>query len=209
MKSVTLNFDGIFRICLGDPDPAIRVKGIEGLWECEDCALIRPLIEMLSGDSDEAVRAAAARALGKFSLLAEFRKVPLRYVPKISEALFSVIDNPQERLGLRCCAIEAVAPLSLPRVKEAIHHAYRSREFNLKISALRAMGRNADPNWLPMLLKELASPHLEMRVEAVKACGELGERNIVPYLSKLITDAPGQVRCAAIEALGKIIKVPE
>lgn len=204
VKNVTLNFDDLFRICLRDHDPVVRVKGIEGLWECEDCTLIRLLIEMLNEDSDEAVRAAAASALSRFALLAELRKVPLRHVAKISEALFSVIDNPQERVELRRCAIEAVAPLSSPPVKEVIDRAYRSRELNLKISALRAMGRNSDPYWLPILLKELTNPHLEVRVEAVRACGELGEEKVVPHLSRLIADAQSQVRCAAIEALGKI-----
>jgi HEAT repeat protein len=204
ISNAKLNFDPLFWICLQDPDPEVRVEAIKGLWECEDCTLITRLIEKLTQDSEEIVRATAAAALGKFALLAELQKISPRYIAKIRDVLFSIINDQEERPKVRCCAIEAAASLNLPKVKEIIYQTYMSQEIRLKISALRAMGRNCDPRWLPMLVKELSSPIPELRVEAARACGELGEEEVEPYLIKLTKDAEDQVRLTAIEALAKV-----
>lgn len=61
------DFDSLFRLCLKDEDAEVRAKAIEGLWECDDRAIVAPLARLLGGDPSDKVRAAAAIALGKFS----------------------------------------------------------------------------------------------------------------------------------------------
>ena len=58
-----LNFDIIFKNCLKDQDPGVRVNAIEGLWENEETPLISIFIRMLNEDTSETVQAAAAKAL--------------------------------------------------------------------------------------------------------------------------------------------------
>ena len=199
-----LNFDNVFQTCLQDSDATVRTKAIQGLWECDDCTLITTMIGLLKEDESKLVRAAAASALGKFALLAELRKVHPRHLIKITQALLSVIDAKGGAVEVKCRAIEAIATLSIPQVKDVIYAAYRSKNPKLQASAICAMGRSCDPLWFPLLLRELNSPDPEMRFEAARACGELGEEEAVPHLIKLLRDSDIQVRLAATKALGRI-----
>jgi len=203
-ENFKLNFDDTFLACLQDRDEIVRVKSIEGLWECENRFLIDPLITMLRDDSKESVRAAAAIALGKFAMLAELGKLRPDEGAKVERALLDVIVDQEEQLEVRRRAIEAIAPLSLPKVTEIIQQAYQSDDPRMRVSAIYAMGRNSDPAWLPMLVKELSSPDAEIRFEAVGACGELGEESAMPHLVRLIHDLDSQVQLSAIAALGQI-----
>ena len=203
-ENFKLNFDDTFLACLQDRDEIVRVKSIEGLWECENRFLIDPLITMLREDSKESVRAAAAIALGKFAMLAELGKLRPDEGAKVERALLDVIDDQEEQLEVRRRAIEAIAPLSLPKVTEIIQQAYQSDDPRMRVSAIYAMGRNSDPAWLPMLVKELSSPDAEIRFEAAGACGELGEESAMPHLVRLIHDLDSHVQLSAIAALGQI-----
>jgi HEAT repeat protein len=199
-----LNFDSIFKGRLIDQDAEVRSKAIEGLWESEEASLIDPLINLLEQDSSEKVQAAAATALGKFAMLAELEKLRPSHKSKLCQALLAVINNKSRPLEVKRRALEAAAPLSLPQMKKVIMEAYRSRNPKLKTSALFAMGKSCDQSWLPILLKELASPDVEVRYEAAGACGELGDKDATPYLVELVYDPDVDVQLAAIQALGKI-----
>ncbi|MFC2072929.1 HEAT repeat domain-containing protein [Chloroflexota bacterium] len=199
-----LNFDSIFKHCLKDQDDEVRSKAIEGLWENEEASLINPLVNLLEQDSSEKVQAAAATALGKFAMLAEFKKLRSVHTSKIQEALLAVISDKNRPVEVRRRALEEAAPISLPQVRTAIMEAYRSHNSRLRISAIYAMGKNCDPSWLPILLKELASADAEVRYEAAGACGELEEEEAVPHLIELINNPDVDVQMAAIQALGKI-----
>lgn len=203
-ENCRLDFNDIFRACLNDPDEIVRVKSIEGLWECEDRSLIDFLITLLREDSKKSVRAAAAMALGRFAMLAELEKLRPEDGEKVQVALLSAIENQEEQLEVRRRAIEAISPLSLPKVKDIICQAYDSDNAKMRASALYAMGRNCDPAWLSTLIKELASCDVEMRFEAAEACGELGSDEVAPHLVRLISDIDSQVQLSAIAALGHI-----
>jgi HEAT repeat protein len=202
--NVELNFDSIFRSCLGDQDANVRSEAIEGLWESEEASLIDPLISLLEQDSSEKVQATAATALGKFAMLAEHEKLRPHQSNKVSQALISVTDDKSKPVEVRRRTLEAAAPLSVPQVKAAIREAYQSRNTRLRVSSIYAMGKNCDPSWLPILLNELNNDDPEMRYEAVGACGELEEAEAVPYLVNLVDDPDIDVRLAAIQTLGKI-----
>lgn len=202
--NIELNFESIFENRLKDQDAEVRSKAIEGLWESEETSLINPLINLLEQDSSEKVQAAAATGLGKFAMLAEYQKLRSHHTAKVCQALLTAISDKSRPLEVRCRALEAAAPLSLPWVKEAIINAYQSRDAKLRVNAIYAMGRNCDCSWLPTLLKELGSDDVEIRYEAAGACGELGEKEAVPPLIGLINDPDTDVQLAAIQALGKI-----
>lgn len=202
--NMELNFDSIFKHCLRDQDEEVRSTAIEELWENEEAALIAPLINLLERDSSEKVQAAAAAALGKFVMLAEHGKLRSCHVLTVQEALLAVLDDKHRSEEVRRRALEAAAPLSLPRMRTAILEAYQGRNPRLKISAIYAMGKNCDPSWLQILLSELTSNDAEVRYEAAGACGELEEEEAASYLIKLDNDADIDVRIAAIKALGKV-----
>ena len=199
-----LDFDSIFKSSLRDRDTEVRSKAIEGLWESEEASLIDPLIDLLEQDSSEKVQAMAAAALGKFAMLAELKKLRSGHKSRVCQALLAVIDDKSKPIEVKRRALEAAAPLSLPRMKKVIVEAYQSGNPRLRVSALFAMGRSCNQSWLPILLKELTSTDAEIRYEAAGACGELGEEEAVPYLIELINDPDVDVQLTAIQALGKI-----
>ena len=199
-----LDFSSTFVFCLSDTDETIRLRAITGLEAEESHLLIAPLVRSLKEDSSAQVRAAAAIGLGKFAMLGELGKLSTYYADKIYTALLDVWDNKTEAVEVKRRALEAIAPLSLPRVKELIEETYHGNNVKLKASSLYAMGRNCDSMWLPTLLTELSSDEAEIRYEAANACGELGAVEAVPHLIKLTEDEDAQVQEAAIKALGEI-----
>ncbi|MFC2069586.1 HEAT repeat domain-containing protein [Chloroflexota bacterium] len=202
--NLELNFDVIFKYCLKDGDNRVRSKAIEGLWENEEASLIDSLINLLEQDSSERVQAASALALGKFAVLAEHGKLRDGYISSVQAALLSAIADKNKTPEVSRRALEAVAPISLPGVKEAIGEAYESSIPGFKISAIYAMGKSCDVVWLPVLLKELYSADAEVRYEAAGACGELEDEEAVLYLINLLDDSDVDVRMAVIQALGRI-----
>lgn len=201
--SAELNFDAIFRHHLFDPGEEIRSKAIEGLWENEDSSLIEPLIKIMQKDPSLKVRRDAAMALGRFTMLAEHKKINPDYMPVLCKTLLETY-NDSDDIDIKRRALESVAPLSLPRVERAILEAYKSDNIKLKASAIYAMGRNCSPDWINYAISELSSPLAELRYEAAGACGELGEEAAVPYLIEVADEDDMDVRIAAIVALGKI-----
>jgi HEAT repeat protein len=202
--NLELNFDSIYKFCLTDQDDEVRCSAIEGLWENEEASLLDPLINLLEQDVSDKVQAAAARALGKFAILAECKKLRPSHMSRIQKVLLAVIRDKNRPAEVRRRALESVAPISLPVVKTAIMEAYKSPNSRLKISSIYAMGKSCDPSWLPILLKEMVNDDAEVRYEAAGACGELEEETAVPGLIKLINDDDTDVQMAAIQALGKI-----
>ena len=118
--------------------------------------------------------------------------------------MLEVLENKTETAEVKRRALEAIAPLNLPRVKEFIEETYRSNDVKLKASSIYAMGRNCDSIWLFSLLTELNSDEAEIRYEAANACGELGAEEAVPSLIMLTKDEDAQVQEVAIKALGEI-----
>jgi HEAT repeat protein len=202
--SVELNFDSIFKSCLNDSDADVRSEAINGLWENEDPSLISSFIDLLNTDPSEKVQVSAAMALGRFALMAELGSISPRYGNLVGNVLLTAASDNSKSIEVRRRALEAVATLSIQQVKTAIKNAYESRDERLAISAVYAMGRNCDPDWLPILIKELNSSDAEMRYEAVCACGEIGNEDTIQYLLPIANDVDIDVRLAVIQTFGKI-----
>jgi len=202
--NVELNFDDIFLPALSDGDPRVRADAIRGLWEYDNRELIDPLIRLLSSDGDIDVRAEAALALGRFVLQWEFGALRDRYFQRVEEVLRQALANNDEDVEVRARSLEAIGACSLPWVRQAIRQAYNGGDRRLRVSAVHAMGRNCDPNWLPVVFEELSSSDPEMRYEAALACGSMADEATVPRLSPLLEDDDPEVRVATIAALGEI-----
>ncbi len=202
--NVELNFDAVFLAGLNDKDPDVRLESVQGLWEYEGPNLIGPLIRMLEGDEEAAVRAEAALALGRFVLLAEYGKLRERHFREVEGGLRRVLEDTAEIEEVRGRALEAIGAHNSPWVRQAISAAYESGVRRLKVSAVHAMGRSCQTRWLPLLLRELSHEDAEVRYEAALACGSLGDEKAVSHLAPLLADPDQEVREAAIAALGEI-----
>ncbi|MBF8299534.1 MAG: hypothetical protein HW397_583 [Dehalococcoidia bacterium] len=202
--NVELDFSALFRRLLDDEDADIRVKAIDGLWESQERPLIDPLVRLLRTDPEEAVRCAAAQALGRFALLAETGKLLPRDKERLASVLLAVIDGVEETVEVRRRAIEAISPLSMARVPEIIREAYESELPNLRASAIYAMGLTCNADWVDILLDEIDNDDPEMRYEAAVALGEIGNEETASKVGLLVDDPDPLVQAAALNALGNM-----
>ncbi len=200
----TVDFNAIFRLGLNDSDEEVRAYSIDGLWEDESPALVDSLLTMLASDPSISVRATAATSLGRFVLLAELGELDEQLGQSIVEALWQVLEDPHEALGVRRRVVEAISYCGEERVRAAIEQAYGHQSEKMRVSAVFSMGRSADPGWGSTVISELSSVNPEMRYEAARASGELELLEAVPSLISLIADPDREVQQAAISALGKI-----
>jgi HEAT repeat protein len=204
LKHFTLDFTEIYRFCLREKDAKIRAESIIALAEEENPLFIDNFINVLKEDSSREVRLASTAALGKLSMQGELGKISKKNTDIVYNALLDILDEKQENSSVRASALEAIAPLSKPRVKGLIEEAYHSEEKVLKISAIRAMGLNCNRMWLTALIDELQNNDDKLRYEAAKACGELGEEDAVLYLIDLVEDENPRIVEAAIMSIGEI-----
>lgn len=199
-----VDFSSILRHCLDDEDDMVRETAVIGLWESDDHTLVAPLMALLKADPSEQVRAAAATALGKFGELAQDGKLLPRYGERIKELLLDVLESDAASTHVRRRSLEAAAAFNTPRISELISDAYESPDQDVRTSALYAMGKTCDPQWLSTLLEATGDVDPAIRYEAAAACGELGEEDAVPHLITLAQDEDLQVQLSSIQALGSI-----
>lgn len=202
--NIELNFDAAFLLALADEEAEVRRAAIMGLWEYEGRDLIDALLELLRNDSDAAVRAEAASALGRFILQAEFDVLRSTDSERIEEALRRAFEDEGEIAEVRGRALESIGARSEAWVEGLIDRAYDSSDRRLRLSAVHAMGQSCDAAWLPKLATELESDDGEMRFEAAVACGSIGDDAATSYLVPLLHDEDAETQEAAIAALGEI-----
>ena len=70
-----VEFTPVFAHLFNDTYAIVRVAALDGVWDSTEPRLVRPIIGLLQSDRDVNVRAAAARALAHYVLLAEWGQV--------------------------------------------------------------------------------------------------------------------------------------
>ena len=201
--SAEYDFAPVFMAGLFDDDVQVRGESIKGLWEYEGDDLV-PVLMRLLGDPEALVRGEAALGLGRYLLRAELSDRADERVVEIESGLRTVLHDAGELPEVRGRALEALGVRRHEWVRDEIDDAYGSGERRMRISAVHAMGRSADPEWLPTILEEMQSDDGEMRFEAATAAGMIAEEDAVPELAALTIDDDAEVQEAAISALGQI-----
>jgi HEAT repeat protein len=203
-ESFELEFSTLFRVCLADADAAVRHTAVEGLWEDERPGLLGNLLTMLETDPDASVRAAVAIALGRFVYMAEGDELDDGRASRLRAALERVIEDPNEDLEVTRRAIESISYINDDRVRAIIDRAYEHSDMRMQESAVFAMGRNADPLWIEMVLTEMQDGTPTLRYEAARASGEMQLRRAVGMLIKMTREPDVELQLVAIWALGQI-----
>jgi len=201
--NVELDFSPVFLVGLFDDDVQVRAQSVRGLWEYEGLDLV-PLLTRLLRDPEAIVRAEAVQGLGRFLLEMELEGRDEDAAERIAGELRAVYQDESQLADVRGRALEALGVHGAAWVDEAIEEAYASPERRLSVSAVAAMGRSAEPKWLPQVLREMASDDPEMRFEAATAAGAIGDEDAIDHLAVLTSDDDAEVQEAAIAALGEI-----
>lgn len=203
-ENYLVDFTPIFAYLFTDPSPAVRIAALDGVWDSEDKGLVQPILNLLHSDGDNAVRAAAARALAHYILLAEWGQIDDSHTDMIVEGLLAEYDDPGAPFEVKRAALESVSPAPHPRIPDMINDAYEDGPDELQLSAIFAMGVSGDERWLPVLEQELSSPSPDFRAEAARACGIIGNQETIDFLEPLLSDDDLEVGIAAIYAIGQI-----
>ncbi len=201
--NVELDFNTVFMTGLVDDDVQVRTQSVRALWEYEDDDLVPVLLRLLR-DPEALVRGEAALGLGRFLLRMEVLDRDDALAQQIEGALRARYHDEAELIEVRGRALEAIGVRGKDWVHDLIEEAYASGDRRLTISAIHAMGRNADVAWLPMIIGEMESEDAEMRFEAATAAGGIADEEAIPHLAELTVDEDAEVRDAAIGALGQI-----
>jgi HEAT repeat protein len=203
-KNMALDFSRIFQFCLNDPDARVRADAVAGLGEEEDENLAPAFARIIADDSSAEVRAAAAVALGVLAMQGELGKISEPKTDAIYNALLGALDKEGESARVKNAALEAIAPLSKPRVRGLIEQAYHSENTETRASSIVAMGLNCNRMWLTALTDELHAESDNLRLAAVKALGELSEEDGVLFLVDMVQDENPKIQEEAIRSIGEI-----
>lgn len=202
------DFTPLFFILLDDTDPEVRIKAVDGLWETNTPSvprLVRRLLAILRDPAEDyRVRARAALGLGHPLEKHALGSLDVAFVDEVVDTLLRIFHDAGEPLEVRRRALEGVAVVNNEAIRAAIREAYASPEHDLRVSAIFAMGRTGEPEWIPVVRRELTNPSAEIRYEAARAAGALGDVGAVSTLIDLLADPDAEVRDEAIWALSEI-----
>lgn len=188
-----------------DPDAGVRQLAIKGIWEWDDPTYANTFINILKTDDSEDVRFAAARALGPFAEMAELEELDEETSRAVRDTLIDALSNESESLHVRARCLESAAVFGRdPAVIDAIEFFHAEDDTGFRATAIFAMGRSFNQQFLPTILNETASDDSELRFEAARAAGRMGDHAALPALAELGRDEDAEVRQAAINAMGEI-----
>jgi HEAT repeat protein len=197
-------YDRALLVALGDQDAAIRLNALDGLAELESQVFLDTLLRVIEREPDAGVRAAEAMALGRFALQCELETLEPERAERVRETLLQMVEA-DESTEVRRRALEAAGYFAEDaEVIREIENAYESENHFMRVSALHAMGRQADTRWLDIVHEELTSDDPELRYEAVVATGSIGDERSVVELIDRLRDDDTEVQLAAIASLGMI-----
>ncbi len=203
-ESFDLDINAASRIALQDPDDQVRAAAIRNLWEDEGHDLVEPFLKFLIDDESEAVRIAAATALGMYVYLGEMEELSTDLTQRVEDALFDVFQG-DDTLEVRRRALESLGFSQRPEAVEAINRAYEYPDELMHVSALFAMGRNLDPDkWGDIVLANLENSSPQMRFEAARAAGEMQLEDAIPTLGELLNDEDSEIQEISVWSLGEI-----
>jgi HEAT repeat protein len=203
-KDTLVSFDDLGRALLADAEPQVRLRAMRLLVECEDFRLVPIYIDMLTSDSNLAVRAEAASMLGIFVQLGEFDDIPNDVHHQIENVLLEVL-NGEDDPKVRRHALEALGFSSRAEVPVLIESSFNRQDPDWQASAIFAMGRSTDERWADHVLRTIVSEIPRVRLAAVQAAGELGLKLARPLLLRLLEDEYDEaIAGAAIWSLSQI-----
>lgn len=205
-----MEFDSIFLQGLEWGDEVVRSLSVTGLGESTHPSLLRHFVRMLRNDDSEDVRIAAALGLSRIATLAHEDKIPARQTVELQAMLTECFNDELETSDVRRRALEALAIFQGDAIEAYIEIGYEEGENDeeedakMRQSAIHAMGRNCNPKWTEIVVKELESADAACRFEAAIALGQVGTEEHLPHLLELMDDEDIEVQTAAVRTIGFI-----
>jgi HEAT repeat protein len=201
-ERLRLDFTALNHLALEDADPQVRLAGVRSAIEDRSPALLNKLLELVSSDPSVEVRFAAAEDLARFTLLGELEDLEPEVTTDLKKRLLNVVRDQNQAARVRGSALAALGYFSDGDNAKELASGFSDPI--LRLGAVRAMGRTADPRWTDRLMPVLGSDDPQLRLEAARALGELEDERAATPLVELLEDPEPDVQLAVIQALGQI-----
>ena len=201
-QRLRLDFSAINQLALADADPQVRLAAVQCALEDRSPALLNKLLDLVKSDPSADVREAAAEDLARFTLLAELDDLDQQSTARLRSTLQEVVADTDQAPRVRMSALAALGYFSDALVAEQLAAGFSDPQ--LRLGAVRGMGRTADPRWTDRLMPVLGSEDPRLREEAANALGEIEDERAVTPLVELVDDPVEDVRLAVTRALGHI-----
>lgn len=201
-QRLRLDYSAVNRLALDDADARVRLVAVQSALEDGSTASLEKLQQIVSSDADIGVREAAAEDLSRFTLLAELEDLDKDSSARLRSTLEAVVEDVQQPTRVRGAALAALGYFSDVGTAERLATSFLDPD--LRLGAVRGMGRTADPRWTDRLMPVLGSEEPKLREEAARALGEIEDERAIAPLVELVDDPSAEVRLAVIEALGHI-----
>ncbi|HET9426300.1 MAG TPA: HEAT repeat domain-containing protein [Gemmatimonadaceae bacterium] len=183
--------DLMIRCCV-DSDESVRRAAVEHLSSYNDSIAWEAIRATLIGDTSHAVRAAAARALGRSADEASIDAlVGATSDPNLWVRYYSI-----RSLGERKVASEAVA-------QRLVAAARGDEAPPVRIAALRALTELAVPAAVPVLEETAGDPEVDIAVAAIEGLGRFEAAPSVPVLLRALESREPRRMVAALGALAE------
>jgi HEAT repeat protein len=201
-QRLRVDYSAVNHLALEDSDPEVRLAGIHSAIEDRSPALRDRLLELIGADDSIDVRDAAAEDLARFTLLAELDDLDAEATTQLRTRLGEVVADSAQAPRVRGAALAALGYFSDIETAALLASAFTDPD--LRLGAVRGMGRTADPRWTDRLMPVLGSDDPDLREEAARALGEIEDERAITPLVELVDDPEMPVRLAVIKSLGHI-----
>ncbi len=201
----TLDFRAIFISALRNKDMPARIFSVRGLMEEEQPEILHLFLNRLQEEVSDLVKVELVAALGNWVVAAELGVLSTENGEILVTALRQTIEDIETDDAVRARALESLGALSGELISELITEQYELGGNELRLGALRAMGRSASPTWLDLLVFHFDDEDVNVREAAAEAAGGLVTDGAIEPLTMLLEeDEELSVRIAAINALAEI-----
>jgi HEAT repeat protein len=152
------------------------------------CAEVAPALLTALDDRTRAVRAAAARSLGRLGVLDAVK-------PLVEALVSGRVPN-----GVAGQALVELGPAAVPELRVIAGHP----SWRLRATAVALLGLVGDSSDSPLAVGALEDPSADVRAAAAKALGRVGVVAAEPALRRTLDDRIPFVRAEAAASLGVI-----
>jgi HEAT repeat protein len=214
------NYSDSLSVLAKDPNPEIRIKAIECLWEYPSKDCISLLFDILESETNPGVRAKLVSGLGRYIFELEddelfrddemFEKMALEedVIPRddlirVKQYLTNTFRDETKSLDERRFALEGLGFSSDDAVQGMVEEAYASEEKMMRISAIFAMGRSGLTRWEKTLVAEVGNPDRDIQMEAIRACGNSAIEKAGKKILQLTHSGDREILLASAWALGQ------
>jgi HEAT repeat protein len=201
-QRLRVDYSAVNHLALTDADAEVRLAGVLAAIEDRSTALLDRLLQLVVADESIDVRDAAAEDLARFTLLAELEDLDGATTARVRAHLGSVVADQAQAPRVRAAALAALGYFSDLETATLLAEGFSDPD--LRLGAVRGMGRTADPRWTDRLMPVLGSDDPSLREAAAFALGEIEDERAITPLVELVDDPETNVRLAVIAALGHI-----